>query len=125
MPQSNSVLRTLAALAGVAMLLGACSDDYLSRRDTIHMSGGDAVAANKVAQMVDPWPAYSADKNIAFNGQKMQSAVERYRNNRVTPPRGIGTSGSYAPSQQDPSGTAANNTTPVGPTVTQPAAAVK
>jgi hypothetical protein len=36
--------------------------------------------------MVDPWPRASANRNIAFNGEKMQSAVERYRTNKVTAP---------------------------------------
>ena len=36
--------------------------------------------------MVDPWPPHSGNTNIAFNGQKMQSAVERYRTDKVTPP---------------------------------------
>jgi len=36
--------------------------------------------------MVDPWPSRSGNTNIAFNGQKMQSAVERYRTDKVTPP---------------------------------------
>ena len=30
--------------------------------------------------------AYRGDKNIAFNGQKMQAAVERYRTDKVIPP---------------------------------------
>ncbi|MDE2285802.1 MAG: hypothetical protein KGK33_14420 [Hyphomicrobiales bacterium] len=75
-----------AAIAG-AMLAG-CSDPglYLDRRDTIALSAGDAIEANKAVQVVDPWPAYSGNTNIAFNGQRMQSAVERYRTNLVTPP---------------------------------------
>ena len=36
--------------------------------------------------MDDPWPRNSGNTNIAFNGQKMQMAIERYRNNKVTPP---------------------------------------
>jgi hypothetical protein len=75
-----------AAAAAVAVPLGACSDLYVDRRDTIALGAGDAIAANKVVQMVDPWPAASGNRNIAFNGQKMQSAVERYRTNRVIPP---------------------------------------
>jgi hypothetical protein len=51
---------------------------------------------------------------------KMQSAVERYRTNRVIRPQGIGTSASY---QQDSN--SQNNTAPLGPTVTQSAAPVK
>ena len=51
----------------------------------------------------------------------METAVERYRTNRVIPPQGIGTSNNY---QQQGSNNQ-NNTTPVGPTVTQAAAPVK
>jgi len=107
-----------ATLAAVLTALAGCSE-YLDRRDTISFNGGNAVASNKVAQMVDPWPRASADRNIAFDGEKMQSAVQRYRTNRVISPSGIGTSNSYqAPGSQ---GSAA----PVGQTVTQSAAPVK
>jgi hypothetical protein len=76
------------AAAGVAVWLAGCSnaDFYLDRRDNIALSGGDAVAANTVTQMVDPWPANSGDKNIAFNGEKMQQAVARYRTGKVIQP---------------------------------------
>ena len=116
-PFSN-MLRTLALAALVAALAG-CSE-YLDRRDTISLNGGNSVASNAVTQMVDPWPRVSADKNIAFNGQKMETAVERYRTGRVIQLQGIGTSNSYQPTSNG-----ANNTTPVGPTVTQSAAPVK
>jgi hypothetical protein len=79
----------VVAAAGAAALgatLGGCSDLYFDRRDTIALSGGDAVNANAITQMVDPWPPQSGNTNIAFNGQKMQSAVERYRTNNVTQP---------------------------------------
>ena len=118
MHPSNNALRALALGIALASLSG-CSE-YLDRRDTISLGGGNAVATNKVTQMVDPWPRASADKNIAFNGDKMESAVERYRTNRVIRPQGIGTSASY---QQDSN--TQNNTAPVGPTVTQSAAPVK
>ena len=77
-----------AAIAGIALgtMLGGCSDIYYDRRDTIALGAGDAIAANEVAQMVDPWPAQSGNTNIAVNGQRMQSAVERYRTNMVTQP---------------------------------------
>lgn len=87
--RTNGAARLIAAaIAGIALgtSLGGCSDIYYARRDTIALSGGDAVAANEVEQMVDPWPPQSGNKNIAFNGQKMQSAMERYRTNRVIPP---------------------------------------
>jgi hypothetical protein len=109
MQPSSKAARALMLTAALAALAG-CSE-YTDRRDTIALNGGNAVAVNKVTQMVDPWPAVSGDKNIAFNGQKMQSAVQRYRNNQVIPPVGTGTSSSYQ--QQQGSG---NNTTPADPT---------
>lgn len=78
----------LVTAAGLGGVLAGCAnpDLYWDRRETIAIGAGDAVAANSVTQMVDPWPPASGNKNIAFNGQKMQSAVERYRTNRVTQP---------------------------------------
>jgi hypothetical protein len=113
-----SKITRVLALATVLVALSGCSE-YFDRRDTIALSAGDAVAADKVTQMVDPWPRASANKNISFNGEKMQSAVERYRTNRVYPPSGSGTSAAYQPSA------APNNAAPVGQTVTQSAAPVK
>jgi hypothetical protein len=83
-------LRVLALAATV--LLGACTDMYLDRRDTVSFAAGDAVAANKVAHMADPWPARAGDRNIGFDGERMQSAAERYRTNKVIPPGGASTS---------------------------------
>lgn len=84
--------RALAATAVICCLLGAllsgCSDPgfYLDRRDSIALSAGDAVAANAAMQTIDPWPLQSANTRFAATGQRMQSAVERYRNDAVTPP---------------------------------------
>jgi hypothetical protein len=73
-----------AALALAAMAAG-CTHVYGDRRESVSFHAGDAVAANKVAQMIDPWPDYAADRNIPADGQRSQRAVERYRTNRVTP----------------------------------------
>jgi hypothetical protein len=116
-PSSNFV-RNLA-LAALLAMLGGCSE-YLDRRDTIALSGGNAVATNKVTHMVDPWPPASANRDIDFNGAKMATAMERYRTNKVIPPRGTGTSSTY-----EAAPVAQNNMAPVGPSVTQPAAPVK
>jgi hypothetical protein len=118
-PSTNS-LRVLVLTTALATLLAACSE-YLDRRDTLSLNGGDALASNQVTQVVDPWPRNSANRNIAFNGQRMQAAVQRYRENRVFAPRGIGTSGAYGQSSSSPSGGASDNTTPLGPTVNQQA----
>jgi hypothetical protein len=52
----------------------------------------------------------------------MQTAVERYRTNRVITPHGIGTSSAY---QEAQGANSQNNGTPVGPAVAQPSAPVK
>src|SRR6185295_11220070 len=92
-PSFSNAVRLLALAAGLATLAG-CSE-YLDRRDTIALSAGNANATNQVTQMVDPWPLDSANRNISFNGVKMQSAYERYRTGRVIQPKGTGTSASY------------------------------
>jgi hypothetical protein len=88
LPRTKRAARALATAVTFGALVAGCSDPglYLDRRDSIALSAGDAIAANKVTQMYDPWPARSGDTNIAFNGQKMQSAIERYRTNVVTQP---------------------------------------
>src|SRR5262245_53187367 len=116
----SKATRTLA-LATALAILGGCSE-YIDRRETIALSGGNAVATNVVTHMVDPWPRESANRNIAFNGPKMQTAVERYRTNRVITPHGIGTSSAY---QEAQGANSQNNGAPVGPAVAQPTAPVK
>jgi hypothetical protein len=84
---ANGAVRVGAAAAIVGtVLLGGCSDIYMDHRDSISFTAGDAVEANKTAQIYDPWPRHSRNVNYAANGQRMQSAVERYRTNLVTPP---------------------------------------
>jgi hypothetical protein len=79
-------LRAVAFTIAAGVGLSACSDIYFDRRETVVPSAGDAMAVNRVTQMIDPWPRASANRNIAFNGEKMQTAVERYRQGRVIPP---------------------------------------
>ncbi len=97
------LLAPAIAATGLAVWLAGCSDIYLDHRDTVGLSGGDAVAANEITQMVDPWPPHSGNNNIAFNGQRMQAAVERYRTHRVIPPVSATTSAiSAAPVEAAP-----------------------
>ena len=84
-PTTSTDLSGQPAGANGNRLGGFFSDLYYDRRESISLSAGDGVYSNQVTHMVDPWPAQSANKNIAFDGQKMQSAVERYRTNKTTP----------------------------------------
>jgi hypothetical protein len=123
MRSTNLVTLLSIVLAGA---LGGCAANgnlydphgYLSRSDAIDMSAGDANASNIAIQMVDPWPAYAGNKTIAYNGSRMQAAVQRYRENRVTPPQGMSPSGVYGQSSPSTPSTSSGGA-PVGPTVTQ------
>src|SRR6266540_1466434 len=116
--------KSLAVLVTLGAALGGCSDIYYDRRETVALGADDHIAANRVAQMVDPWPRDVGNKNIAFNGQRMQAAVERYRNNKVIPPVNVTTT-----SMTQAQAAAATASTATSQTTTQqqgaPAAAVK
>ncbi len=69
-----------ASLLVLPMLCAACTDRYLARRDTLTISSGDAVARNAAVQTLDPWPAVAERTDDIVSGQRLQRAVERYRN---------------------------------------------
>ena len=79
-----------AVLLGV--MLGGCSDLYWDRRDTVAFWAGDAPASNVAIHTVDPWPPAAAKRRLTANGELMQHAAERYRTNKTTPLRPLGTS---------------------------------
>ena len=96
-PETKRASRAVAAAVALGALLAGCSDFYFDRRETIALSGGDAVAGNAVEQMVDPWPRYSNNKNLTFSGERMQRAVECYRKDKVTQPVDLNPSTDTAP----------------------------
>ena len=85
-PETNRAGRAIAAAVALGALLAGCSDIYYDRRETISLGAEDAVASNMAEQMVDPWPRYSNNNNLAFNGERMQRAVECYRKDKITQP---------------------------------------
>jgi hypothetical protein len=99
---SQSAIKTVAAAVLLGLSLGGCSDIYFDRRDTISLASGEAMAANRVTEMIDPWPRASGNRNIAYNGEKAATASERYRTGHVIPPTNATTS-SVAYSQVQPS----------------------
>jgi hypothetical protein len=99
--------RTIAAAVLLGTMLGGCSEYYFDRRDTVSLHSGEAMAANRVTQMIDPWPAASGQRNIAFSGEKAAAASERYRTGRIIPPVNATTSSAaYAAAQQQAQSTA-------------------
>jgi hypothetical protein len=83
------------------LMLAGCSDVYFDRRETVAAHAGDSMAINRVTHIIDPWSPASANRNIAFNGEKMQTAHERYRTGRVIPPVNATTSSvQYSQAQQ-------------------------
>ena len=91
-------VRRIAPVLLMTAVLGACSDLYYDRRESVSFQAGNAIAANAAVETIDPWPAEAADRRIAGNGHLVQGAMERYRTGKVTPPQGTDTSSvKYAP----------------------------
>ena len=97
---SRFATKTIGAAALLGVLLGGCSDIYYDRRDTVSLHSGEAMAANRVTQVIDPWPVASGNRSIAYNGEKAAVASERYRTGRVIPPVSATTSSAAYGQQQ-------------------------
>lgn len=87
----------MAAVVLSATLLSACRDTnpYTSRRDTIRLGAGDAMAHNRAVQTIDPWPAHSKNTRIDADGKRMLLAVDRYQANESIEPQGENTAEQY------------------------------
>ena len=97
----RSGTKAIAVLVVLGATLSACSEIYYDRRETVALGGEDAVATNKVTMMTDPWPRHSANRNLAFNGERLQAAHERYRLGKTYIPVNVTTSSAaYQAAQQ-------------------------
>jgi hypothetical protein len=81
---------SLAAVL-LSLMLGGCADIYWDRRDTVAFWGGDAPASNVAIHTIDPWPPAAERRRLTTNGELAQRAAERYRTNKTTPLKPIGT----------------------------------
>jgi hypothetical protein len=59
--------------------LGGCAGDHVKRLDAVAPGAGDAVARNKVAHMIDPWPYHAGNTHIHTDAERVRHANERYR----------------------------------------------
>ena len=98
----RSATKAVAAVTLLGAAAAGCSDIYLDRRETIVAHSGDALAVNRVTHTIDPWSRASANNHIAYNGEKMQVAAERYRTGRIIQPVNPTTNTSYMQSQTPP-----------------------
>jgi uncharacterized membrane protein YgcG len=90
------------AFCALALLAG-CTD-YYDHDDRMTPYSGEAVAANRVAQMVDPWPAGSASPRFGTNGERMQKAIANYKNGTSTATASSSTSSSSGDGEQSGNG---------------------
>jgi len=109
MPWRAENIRVVAGAVLLASALAGCSDIYYDRRETVSFAAGDSVASAQAVQVIDPWPAASYDRNIAYNGPRVAGAIERYRTGKIIEPKGTGTSSSYSPSGPSGQGGGAAN----------------
>ena len=95
-------VRTAIGVALLGAMLAGCVDSlYSDRRETISPLAGDAASSNRVTQMIDPWSKASANNNIVYSGEKMQTASERYRMGKVIRPINATTSSfTYSQAEQ-------------------------
>jgi hypothetical protein len=103
MRNNHSGMKRAVFSVAFVLALGGCSDIYYDRRDTAHLVAGDANASNIAVQTIDPWPRHAAQREILTNGEKIQPAIQRYKEGKVIAPRGLGTSSvEIAPSPAGP-----------------------
>ena len=79
----------MVALAVTAM---GCSSDhiheYRANTDRVTSGAGIAMAANRAAHTIDPWPNYSQNTQIDIDGKRAQVAVRRYESNASSKSKG-------------------------------------
>jgi len=82
----------LAALAAAAVALQGCYEDrYTAHRDAVTFGVGDSIAHNSAVHTIDPWPEASDNPDIGMDADRARIAIERYKQNKSIPPRGLST----------------------------------
>jgi hypothetical protein len=62
----------------LASAVSAC-DRYVDRRDQVTFGTGDSIAANKAAQIIDPWPVAARTIEHGMSGEQAEEALDRMR----------------------------------------------
>ncbi len=75
-----------ALLAATVLILAGCEHDrYLDRRDSVTFGAGNAIAANKVIQIIDPWPQDARTVTHGMSGEQAVAAMEKLRRRTAGP----------------------------------------
>jgi hypothetical protein len=95
MPLRSDRARIVTAAVLLGSALAGCSDIYYDRRETVSFAAGDASASAQATQIINPWPAASADRSHTSNGAVVAGAVERYRTCQVIQPKPTASQNTY------------------------------
>ena len=82
MPRAIDLLRAGMIACAPALFLSACAEP-LARSDALWPHSGDAVAANRIAHTIDPWPRASADTAFPTNGARVAESIVRYKTSKA------------------------------------------
>lgn len=74
---------------------------YTHRIEGVTVGVGDAPASNTAAQIINPWPAYSRDRHILSESQRMIGAIRRYHTNSGAKPLSVQNGGKSGTGAQD------------------------
>ena len=69
---------SLATLFCLPLLAAACAE-HLDRREALASHSGDAVAAAKALQIIDPWDRRAARTRLPQDGVRAAAAIDTYR----------------------------------------------
>jgi hypothetical protein len=77
-----------------SLLASGCTSDqfyeYRAHTDKVTEGAGNASAANRAIQTVDPWPVYSQKTDVNMDGKRALVAVRRYETNTSLKPKDSG-----------------------------------
>jgi hypothetical protein len=71
--------RAKLTLVIIASLHLAACDNYMDRRDSVTFGAGDAIAANKAMQIIDPWPQSARTIQHGVSGEQAEAIMEKFR----------------------------------------------
>lgn len=85
-----------AAVVLMTVMLPACTYDHWATTDRIAPEAGDAIAVNKSQQTIDPMPKSARRTALKHDSDRLNKAIERYKD----PPVDVDTGGDESLSEE-------------------------